>query len=242
VRRTYLAGRHVWRNIIKMNDIVSEYHELLVRRESAASAKAALRLIDRIFSGNGRHWLDLAKQIASEAPRPLEPRIQWMLGKLPVLLEQMQATVPRDQLSFVWDVLLVLFHHAYFAIFAESDDRAGLLRAFRRFADRIPNVADRMQAMGFVHTAEKDFEKAAETFRAAVAARHADDHEFMTRLQLLWGFLLEHGRRDEAFRLLMDCYSRVSRKDLEETESLLWETFSTVPARKNGHAKTPALK
>src|SRR5208283_1460420 len=59
-----------------------------------------------------------------------------------------------------------------------------------------------------------------------LAATPADQHDFLTRVQLLWSLLIEHRRLRAAFDCLMEVSPRVTRLDFDEFQSLLRETFN----------------
>jgi hypothetical protein len=68
-------------------------------------------------------------------------------------------------------------------------------------------------------------EAATEAFSAALAATHSDDHEFMTRVQALWTYLIDNRRYMAALACLNEVYPRVTREHLDEIGELLTETL-----------------
>jgi hypothetical protein len=102
------------------------------------------------------------------------------------------------------------------------------------------NPADRFHISGLVKLEEEDIDGAIESFRASVLATHADDHVFMTRVQMFWMQLLAHGRDLDAFEFLVDVSARVARKDLEEFNELLLQSYREGHPQATGAAGTSA--
>lgn len=163
-------------------------------------------------------------------------RVIGLFDHLPPSLGAGQA-VPDAQHSLLMDSLLVLFHQAYFALLptlggeGRERERSALLAAFRRFADRLPRDADRYHVLGLVFDAHGSSERAAAAFRTAMIATRADEHDFLTRLQVCWSHLCQSGDLSEAGRLLLDVYPRVRRQDLDEVSAMLSDTMSALEKR-----------
>lgn len=226
-----------------MLPLVKTYQRLVTADESPLHLDQTLQLIDRIASGgggnHGSRWLDLREGGSSGSIRvysgPLARRVNrvsFALAELPKRIKEHWAHVPNAQYSLLMDSLLLLFHQAYFALLPDAgDQREHLLDVFVDFADVVPRTADRFQILGLVRSAEEEFEEAADAFRSSVLAAHADDHDFLSRVQLCWTQLMAHGRDDEAFKFLMDTSYCVTRSDLEEFNGLLLQTYRASHAK-----------
>ena len=153
-------------------------------------------------------------------------RVEWALRTLPEAIQASAEDIPDRQYSLISDVLMLIFHQSLFALLPRATPyRDRLLRTFKSFAESIQRPADRFQVAGLTEIEAGNLPRAIESFRAALAATHADDHEFMSRLQLYWTTLMEKKKRSEAFDLLLESYPRVSRKDLDEIAAMLKQTF-----------------
>lgn len=240
-----------------MQDPVDEYRRLLTAEESSATVDAALRLLDRALSDKspqakiGRPSSAFERILASKErfvrrrddQRALTSaklrHIYWSMSALPAMLGEVALRLSDSQYSFLMDLLLLVFHNTYFAILPRlkngrpRSQYAVILQAMRGFADRFPDEADRFRLLGLIHAELGETARAAEAFRAAISATHADDHEFMSRVQTLWMFLLHNHRDREALLLLLDVYPRVSRTDLDEMRTLLMETFAASTRRRS---------
>lgn len=210
-----------------MTDAVAQYRDLLTGDESVSALDEAIRLARRVAAGDapGKRPIRVpdVKFVATG------DRIQgtsWALTTLASDVDALSARMPHEQYSFLMDVLLLVFHQAYFTVLpAAGRRRAELLSSFDQFAALVPNAADRFQITGFVLLEKGNIDAAVHSFRAALAATHSDQHDFLTRLQLLWMTLMEHQRWSDAFRCLLDVYPRVPRTDLEEVSGMLQQTF-----------------
>jgi hypothetical protein len=228
-----------------MSDIVSEYRELLTSDESIASLENAIRLAAQIATGNrrsdGKGWYRLlkasplrSKRTGSATAQKLK-EVQWALFTLPRQVTRHLDRLPEDQYSLLMDALLIVFHQAYFALLPRSGAaRARLLGIFESFSETLPRAADRFQTTGLIEIERGRRDAAAESFRAAVASTHSDDHDFVTRVQMMWTVLMEQKRWRDAFQILMDVYARAARNDLDEVRYMLSETFnaSRSPSQK----------
>jgi len=219
-----------------MTDFAEQYRQLLTTDESIATLDSALSLARRIATEPaGKKAIRLLDQSAADAPalsggksansRRVES-VEWALTVLAGEIETRSRDLPPVQYSLLRDVLLLVFHQAYFALLPSvARDRARLLAAFAAFADTVPHPSDQCQVRGLVELAHERFATAVECFRSALAATHADEHDFLTRVQMLWTVLVEQHRWNDAFRCLVDIYPRVTRNDLEEVSALLDRTF-----------------
>lgn len=127
------------------------------------------------------------------------------------------------------DTLLVVFHQAFFTVLPKSGThRKLLLAAFDGLSDALPNIADRFQTKGLLHLECGEVDQAVQTLNAALAATPSDQHDFMTRVQMLWSLLMEHGRISDAFECLIEVSPRVARLDYDEFRDLLKETFNAA--------------
>lgn len=87
-------------------------------------------------------------------------------------------------------------------------------------------MADRFQMKGLLYLERGQFDQAVQSFNAAIAATPADQHDFLTRVQMVWSLLIEHRRLNDAFNCLMDVSPRVTRLDFDEFQRLLRATFN----------------
>jgi len=170
-------------------------------------------------------------------------RVAWLLENMSARLDQ-RKDIPDTQYSLLMDSLLLLFHQAYFVLLPKMrgegwrGEQSALLAAFGQFAAHLPRDADRYQVLGLVFEARENVSEAADCYRKALNATHADDHDFITRVQMLWTHLHEMGDLNGAGRLLLDIYPRVPRKDLEEVSEMIWDTMQAFERR--GAAMQPA--
>ncbi len=217
-----------------MPDFVSQYQQLLTADESVASLDAAARLAIRVASGGRRRWVNLLRadrspthRATSSAANARRTRIvAWLLSSVSRQIDEFRDDVPEEQYALLMDTLLLVFHHAYFALLPKAArEREALLQAFEDFSATLSQPQDRFQIMGLVQIERADYDAAADSFRAALAATHSDEHDFMTRLQMLWTVLMERARYREAFDCLLDVYPRASRNDLPEIAALLRQVF-----------------
>jgi hypothetical protein len=243
-----------------MQDVVSQYRELLVADESLPSLDNAIALAHRIASGQGGDGGDRwSKLIEGDGPsrnsgkRPESAMarrardVVWALSTLSRKAEH-HPKIPEAQYSLLMDALLILFHQAYFALLPKAfDRRADLLDAFTSFAAAFPSLPDRFQIEGLVQYEKGRTDAATECFRAALAATHSDEHDFLTRVQMVWSVLMEQRHYIEAFECLNDVQPRVARRDFEELSQLhratLVEALSRSPvlsrqSLKAKHAQT----
>lgn len=252
-----------------MPSVIDEYRRLVTAAESGDALDDAIALVLRIAGGeNGgppksRRWgglpsveADLAAFIDHHAgpkarglpgPRAAQRlwRAAWLLENIPPRVERAGSAVPEAVDSLLADALLVLFHQAYFALPPAAGEgrrreRAALLASFRRFAEHLPRDADRYEVLGLIFDAEGSKTKARDCYRTALSATRADEHDFITRVQMLWTHHTETGDLAGAGRLLLDVYPRVSRRDLDEVSEMLWDTMRAfedrVTTRRAAHA------
>ena len=217
-----------------MKDAVAEYRDLQTSEESTASLDRALKLAMRIAAGQGaakgRRWRPVLNAPPAPAGQSARERriygVVFALSAIAAKTDEIAASIPEDQYSLLMDTLLLVFHQAYFVLLPDLNGaRNTLYLVFRGFSSTLSRPEDRFQVLGLVELEEKHFQQAADTFRAAVAATHADAHDFITRVQLLWTVLMAHGRHEDALEVLLDIYPRASRGDLDEITSLLRTTF-----------------
>lgn len=158
-------------------------------------------------------------------------RVAVTLAAFPEYLDRQADRASGAQYSFVMDSLIVLFHHAYFALLPTLDaaewavERGTLLHSMRRFADHVPGEGDRFRILALWSEALGQPQEAARYYAALVHATRSDAHEFMTVLQSCWTHLLEHEECDGALKLLLETYPRVPRAHLEEASKLILQTF-----------------
>jgi len=185
------------------------------------------------------HTLTLRPATGQRALRVRFIRTQWCLTILPPKLSQLR--VPDTQYSFVIDCLLLLFHQAYFTLLPKLEaaslatERNTLVSAFFRFAEHVPDIAERFRITGLAHEARRDASRAVASFEKALLASHVDEHVFMTRLQTLWMTLLDKKDFEPALQLLLKVMLMVPLKHLGELKELILSTFSEYrDARANG--------
>jgi tetratricopeptide (TPR) repeat protein len=99
------------------------------------------------------------------------------------------------------------------------------MSAFFRFAEHVPDIAERFRITGLAHGARGDAEKAVAYFEKALLASHVDEHVFMTRLQTLWMALLDKKDFEPALQLLLKVMPMVPLKYLSELKELILSTF-----------------
>jgi hypothetical protein len=246
-----------------MQNLSKQYQRLLRQSETTTTLDKALRLVDRVLSAiteesedlrRSLTWAATVRRIAGTGSLPNDQNSQ-RIRKICACLEyhasrlkDHASSFTEAQFSLLMDVLLVVFHQAYFVVLpslrdrSRIGDRKTLLKAFDQFADSLTGKADQHQTVGLIHAARHDFEAAILDFRVALAATHSDDHEFMSRLQLLWTFLLEHGQNKVALDLLLEVYPRMITKHLEEMQCLIRDTFEAFPTtRENENRPKKAI-
>ena len=229
-----------------MQDVVSQYRQLLVADESLPCLDNAIALAHRIASGQGdgegERW---CKLIDDDAPSPdsgkktesaMARRVREVVWALSTLSRkaELHPKIPESQYSLLMDALLILFHQAYFALLPKAPDRrTDLLDAFMSFAAAFPSLPDRFQIEGLVQYEKRRTDAATKCFRAALAATHSDEHDFLTRVQMVWSVLMEQRHYMEAFECLNDVQPRVARRDFDELSQLhratLVEALSRPP-------------
>ena len=237
-RRTSLALPRGKRSTIEMKEVVVEYRELLTSEESIASVDRGIKLAVRIAlgddAGHKGKWYPLINRrlpalcldtvAASNSQRA--KNIAWILGKLRLRIDEHLNELPEDQYSLLMDTLLVLFHHAFFGFLPHlNGERDLLLGSFEAYSASLPRQSDRFQTSGLIQMEQGRWNAAIESFGAAVATTHSDQHDFMTRVQTMWLALMERKRIKDAFNFLMEVYPRVSRSDIDEMRGRLQETF-----------------
>jgi len=197
---------------------------------------AALSLIGRVLeAAKKRHrpLSDLECRPDSGAAGRAQ-RVQWNLTCLFAEVRKREANFTAAEYSLLADLFLLVFRHAYFALLRQLRDKNQsahtLLDSFEQFAAMLREPSDRFHVLGLVRLARGNSDGAENDFRAALAATHADDHEFMSSLQLLWMLLIQMKDYKGAMRLLRDQYPRVARRDLEEVGLLLDETLAAAQA------------
>jgi len=227
---------------------VAEYRDLLTSEESVASLDRALLLARNVASGrgtpNGKPWHAVMKDRAG----PLADRrnagssvlrqkeVIRILSTMPQKLEETRKEVPEEQYSLLFDTLLLVFHHAYFALLPGIENgRKTLLVAFKQFAASLPRPQDEFQVLGLVEVEMGDLEAAVESFRASLAAAHSDEHDFITRVQIVWTTLMERRLFQDALECLLDVYPRTSRSDLNEVSAMLRETYREALRTRKTH-------
>jgi hypothetical protein len=227
-----------------MQDVTSDYHAILTAEESISSLDAALRLAVRIASGgdrsNGMRWhkivggkLAHTENGAGMTDGQRVAAVSQALGKIPQQIGRHFEQLPEDQYSLLMDTLLVVLHQAYFALLPITPhERERLLHIFADFAAHLPRAADQFQVRGLIALEQKKFDAAAMRFRAALSATHSDDHDFITRVQMIWTILMERNRLKEAFDCLLEIYRKASRNDLDDVEGMLRETFEAIQRRR----------
>ena len=230
-----------------MQDVVTEYRELLTANESVSSLDSAVALVLRAAcgeSGTGKKWHPVLTPQSLPKPWQLHlpistahraKNVAWLLTQLPPRIEKHIDDIPADQYSFLMDTLLIVFHQALFGFLPSANGhRESLLLTLETFSDLLPRQADQSQTRGLVQMERGRFAAAIDSFRTALAATHADDHDFITRVQMAWTVLMERRQFKNAFDLLIDVYPRTSRADLMEVQEMLRETFLEVSSRQRG--------
>lgn len=218
----------------------------------AAAPDRSQLLKSAAISGNGFAQTQISQVIAhkrsgrdeAKALRSLAIDCSIGLAVVPAIATDPAAQLDKKQHSLLFDACVVLAHHAYFGLLPKLDEsvfeqeRALLLSAIHRFGNLTPSPADRYAVLALYFEALKQYRHAAEAYRQALAATHADSHDFMTSLQTYWTFLLGHDLPDEALELLLDNYPRVPRRDLDELNELIRQTFKhrTTPRRRRASA------
>ena len=219
-----------------MRNLNDEYLELLMADESTESLDRALRLAARAAAGEGLPTNVNAKRLLTPPADPTKPAaaatrrvdlVIWAMVKVAGATRRKVQAIPDGQYGFLLDVLLLVFHQAYFGLLPDAGQaRERLLAAFAGFAATIPRPADQYHVRGLVALERGLASEAADAFRAAIASTHSDEHDFITRVQLSWSLLMERCLWSEAFTCLLDVYPRVARADLDELRSLLTRTFN----------------
>lgn len=233
-----------------MADLVSEYQSLLHAEESLAGLDRAMNLARRVSRGGriaeGQPWLNLERANGhtqgtsgkSAVTRKVSD-VADLLGTLPQRADQ--PDVPEAQYSLLMDILLVVFQQAYFTLVPKAaGGRRVLLRAFDAFADDLPRLADRFHVKALVHLERREVEQAVEAFQGALAATPSDQHDFLTRVQIVWSLLIEHKRVRDAFNCLKEVAPRITRVDYEEFQGLLTTTFEEALKPRPGTRRSRA--
>jgi hypothetical protein len=136
--------------------------------------------------------------------------------------------LPPTARSLLFDVALVVFHQAYFGLLdrlsPDGEEREALLAACSDLADSLPDRADRYRVAALV--AERYGDRSYFNFARHEELRSTDpaSHDFLTRLQSVWGDLVEDGRIVSALLLLGQHAPDVSTSDYEEYRELVLET------------------
>ena len=222
-----------------MADLADEYQAVLTAAEDDPTLDRALRLVAALAAGEPPRAGITARRLLPRPPtlgRQLGTdtghvgrtnQVVWAMVKVSAAVRRSLPELPDEQYGLLLDALLVVFHQAYFALLPEAgSDRGRLLEAFEQFAAMLPRTADQCQVLGLVALERGDTAAATNAFRTALAATHSDEHDFITRLQLLWSTLMDRQLWDEAFACLQDVYPRVTRIDLDEVQGLLTQTFA----------------
>ncbi|HEX4125817.1 MAG TPA: hypothetical protein VHY37_13910 [Tepidisphaeraceae bacterium] len=179
---------------------------------------------------DGQRWANLVVTGAARAEPARSAAAQRVL-QVADLLQSLprraeEPDVPESQYTLLMDTLLLVFHQAYFSLLPKAaSHRSILVQALDALADKLPNLADRFQVKGLMHLEHGDIEQAIAAFNAALAATPSDQHDFLTRVQMVWSLLIEHHRVRDAFDCLMQVSPRVTRADYDEFQGLLRETF-----------------
>jgi hypothetical protein len=185
-------------------------------------------------SANGDRALRVPPGTRHRALRTKIIRTSWCLTALPRQLSAIQ--VDDTQYAFIMDCSLLLFHQAYFALLPRLEGarwipvRNTLVSAFFRFAEQVPDIADRFRITGLAHQARGDAVGAAALFEKALLASHVDEHVYMSRLQTLWMALLDKRDFEPALRFLLKVMPIVPLKHLPELTELILSTFAEVSA------------
>ncbi|HVA47949.1 MAG TPA: hypothetical protein VNH11_16385 [Pirellulales bacterium] len=160
----------------------------------------------------------------------------------PTVASMPEKGLGETSLSLLMDSCMLLAHHAYFALLPKLDEvllaseRDAFLSGFRQFAESQTRACDRFALLALYFDAVDAPQDASDARRAALAATPADAHEFMTELQSSWSSLIERAMPGEALELLLDNYPRVPRRDLDEVNELIRQTFRHQKAASNGHS------
>lgn len=216
-----------------MPDPVTEYQSLVTAEESLATLDRAVELARQIARGgriyDGETWPSISTpSISAQRVRNVER----LLKSLPK--SATASEVPEAQYALLMDTLLLVFHQAYFSLLpVAGKQRVTLLKALDAFADFLPNLADRFQTNGLLALERGEVDRAIKEFNGALAATPSDQHDFMTRVQMVWSLLMEHRRFGDAFNCLIEVSPRVTRLDYEELSGLLRQTFDS--ARSSRH-------
>lgn len=227
-----------------MKGVHSEYQELVLADETPAALERALSLARAVASGqrqNQERWFNMVNGTTPahhpsslHRPRSLAARrtdeVVRALTGLPSRAEEWRDKVPESQFSMLFDTLLIVFQQAYFSLLPKvgGAKRNELLKAFLAFSRALPRVADRLHVEGLVRLSMGESEAAVDLFRAAIASTSSDEHDFLTRAQMLWSVLMEADRRSDAFEFLISISSRITRNDFQEFEDLLSTTFNVA--------------
>jgi tetratricopeptide (TPR) repeat protein len=221
-----------------MLDPIAEYRSLLTAQESLSALDRAIDLAQRVARGgrvvDRQRWTSLIETDLDGKPaaaRSVSARrarlVSCLLKSLPSRAER--PDVPESQFALLIDTLLLVFHFAYFSLLPKAaSDRTALLDAMDEFTDWLPNLPDRFQTKGLLHLERGEIEQATRAFNAALAATPSDQHDFMTRVQMVWSLLMEHHRVRDAFKCLTEISPRVTRLDYDEFQGLLNETFEAA--------------
>ena len=205
---------------------------------STVSGKPLVELIDPSFVDQLRAAGRARKDARSTHPRLRTLATETSAGlALVAAVASSEAGLTKARCSLLLDSCVVLAHHAYFALLPRLDDAALdqekrlFLTALHHFANSLNAAADRFSLLALYFDAMGQSASAMEARRAALAATPSEAHEFMTILQDAWSFLIERGIARDALELLLDTYPRVPRRDLEELNHLIRETFNHVVPR-----------
>lgn len=207
-----------------MADVFAEFRKLLAADESPRNLHAVTALVLRVAGGPSRSnpdWFPLLPR--GEHPPEGKNAPVWLLATLPGLIDEHLERLPDDQYSLLMDSLLLLFHQVLFN--PTKQERRSVLQTLRQYSRWLPRQTDQFHTSGMIEWEQGNYSAASDNFRAGLAATHADEHDFMTRVQVLWTMMMERRRYKMAFDLLMDIYPRASREDLDEVQILLRETF-----------------
>jgi hypothetical protein len=149
---------------------------------------------------------------------------------IPRFLDETPRQIPGGDYSLLVDVLLVVFHQAYFWLLptlpaSMSDELGLLLRSFWLFADSVPSRAERCRLRAMVFEATGQSEKAVSMHLEAVRLTSPEADEFLTVLQSAWSALVDLGRFSAAASLLFEFADKVPSRDVEEMRELLEMTL-----------------
>jgi len=114
-----------------MDKVILDYQRLLRAGESIRSLDSTFSLVERIAGREGAGRTDKwVKIVADENTGPIHAgpaparrlrRIEWVLGQLPSIAKR--KGLPLAQYSMLFDVLLLVFHHAFF-LWSRSSERS----------------------------------------------------------------------------------------------------------------------